>query len=320
MQTGIPVTEMNLPDSPESSTKMNGFPNYNSGSAMRSFLDARGLSVRKQWGQNFLINQRARDFIAGSLEAENGAAVWEIGSGLGNMTHELLKRGIKVTAFEIDPGFCSVLGELFARNKDFSLIRGDVLKTWKTTERAPYLLGNLPYTVAAMLIGNLIEGSCFFDKMIITVQKEVARRMAALPGSKDYSSISVLCASAYTMKIIMNLKGQSFYPVPHVDSAVVCFKRIINTSVPPPLFYPLVRSLFASRRKTIVNNLLNFIGRSCTIRNMGCNTAEIAAGALKTCGLTGGERAEELPCKTFFTLALELGNYIEEKNVHSRTD
>ena len=302
---------MNLPVLPDPSIKMADFPNYNSGPALRLFLDERGLSIRKQWGQNFLINPRARKTIVESLDAENGASVWEIGSGLGCMTHELLERGLKITAFEIDQGLCSVLEELFTVRRDFTLIRGDVLKTWKTAERAVYLLGNLPYTIAAALMGNLIENACFFLRMIITVQKEVAERMAAVPGSKDYSSISVLCSSAYTMKIIMTLKGQSFYPVPHVDSAVVSFERLPNAPLPPPLFYPLVRSLFASRRKTIANNLQNFIARSCTIKRG--TAAAIAGDVFKECGLTGSERAEKLPCDFFLALASGLGNYIEEK-------
>ena len=287
-------------------------PNYNSGSAMRSFMERRGLSFRKQWGQNFLINPGARNFIVNALEAESGSEVWEVGSGLGCMTTELLERELKVTAFEIDPGLCSVLDELFAARANFSLVRGDVLKTWKTAKRAQYFLGNLPYTIAAMLIGNLIEGSCFFPRMIITVQKEVAERMAAAPGSKEYSSISVLCASAYTMKIIMKLKGSSFYPAPRVDSAAVRFERLPGTQPPPPLFYPLLRALFSSRRKTIANNLENFLSRSCTIKKMaGREDAAVTEDALKACGLKGRERAENLSHDVFIELARELEKHEE---------
>ena len=286
-------------------------PNYNSGAALRSFLNERGLSIRKQWGQNFLINPGARKAIVDALEGESGESVWEIGSGPGCMTRELLERGLRLTAFEIDPGLCSVLEELFAPCPGFTLIRGDVIKTWKTAGKADYLLGNLPYRVAAMLMGNLIENSCFFNRMIITVQKEVARRMTAAPGSADYSSISVLCASAYSAKIIMTLKGQSFYPVPHVDSAVVRFERLPDAPLPPPLFYPLIRPLFLSRRKTIANNLLNFIARSCTIKGTGYTADSVTALVMKACGLTGGERAEKLPCETFFALAAELEGYID---------
>ena len=290
---------MSLPHLPD-------FPNYNSGAALRSFLNERGLSVRKKWGQNFLINPQARAAIVNALEAESGAPVWEIGSGLGCMTQQLLERGMKVTAFEIDPGFSSVLEELFSVYGNYTLIRGDVLKTWGKAEKAPYLIGNLPYTIAAILMGNLIEGFCFFSRMVITVQKEVALRMAAVPGSKDYASISVLCASAYSIKIIMTLKGSSFYPVPHVDSAVVRFDRLNNAPLPPALFYPLIRALFASRRKTIANNLLNFLGRSCTIKEKGIAAAEAAGAALKASGLTGKERAEQLSPSVFFALAKEL--------------
>lgn len=286
-------------------------PNYNSGAALRSFLHERGFSIRKQWGQNFLINPMARKTLADALDAECGSTVWEIGSGPGCMTHELLGRGLKTTAFEIDPGLCSVLEELFSAIPGFSLVRGDVLKTWKTAPKALYLLGNLPYTVAAMLMGNLIENNCFFSRMVITVQKEVAQRMAAAAGSADYSSISVLCSSAYTMKIIMTLKGRSFYPVPRVDSAAVRFDRLPNAKPYPALFCPLVRSLFAARRKTIANNLVNFINHSCTITGTGNAAGDVAALAMKNCGLKGSERAEMLTVDVFLALAGELGKTLK---------
>ena len=283
---------------------------YNSGPALRSFLHERGLSIRKQWGQNFLINPEARRAIVDALEAEKDAAIWEIGSGIGNMTSELLERGYKVQSFELDMGLSCLLEELFASNSNFSLIKGDVLKTWKTAERAPYLLGNLPYNIAAMLIGKLITEQCFFRRMIITVQKEVALRMTAAPGSKDYSSISILCASAYKAKIIMTLKGKSFYPVPHVDSSVIRFERDSSIELPPPIFYPLLRALFSARRKTIYNNLQKFIANSGTL-NTGI-AAELAQAAIKECSLNGRERAEMLNIETFFALANVLEKQVKD--------
>jgi len=282
---------------------------YNSGPALRSFLESRGLSIRKNWGQNFLINPQARRTLLDALEIERDMSVWEIGSGLGAMTAELLERGVNLTAFEIDPGFCAILSELFSGPR-FTLIQGDVLKTWKTAEPCPFLFGNLPYTTAAMLIGNLIEGLRIFDRMVATVQKEVALRMAARPGSKDYSSISVLCASVYSSKIIMTLKGPSFYPVPHVESAALRFDKLPNVIPPPPLFYPLIRSLFAARRKTIANNLENFLSRFDTIKERERKAA--AAAALEKSGIRGGERAEKLPVEAFFALAAELEKHGNE--------
>jgi 16S rRNA (adenine1518-N6/adenine1519-N6)-dimethyltransferase len=287
-------------------------PNYNSGPGLRSFLESRGLGIRKQWGQNFLINPRARKFIVDALEGEPGSGVWEIGSGPGSMTAELLGRGYRVTAFEIDPGFCSLLEELFAPlNKGgevFTLIRGDAVKTWETVPADPYLLGNLPYTIAAVLLGGFIEKGCFFKRMIVTVQKEVALRMAAPPGSKNYSSISVLCSSAYKIKPLMTLKGASFYPPPHVDSAVLCFERKSNPAQ-APLFYPLVRALFASRRKTVVNNLEHFFSLSGTIKK------DMVAAALEQSGVKGESRAERLPPEAFAALAAALEPYYKEKRI-----
>jgi 16S rRNA (adenine1518-N6/adenine1519-N6)-dimethyltransferase len=284
---------------------------YNSGPSLRAYLESRGLSIRKQWSQNFLINPRAREQLVSALCAENvpveKASVWEIGSGLGAMTAELLKNGLDVTAFEIDPGYCSILKELFAGQR-FSLIEGDVLKTWKSAPPSSYLFGNLPYATAALLMGNLIEGQRFFKRMVITVQKEVAQRMAAKPGSKDYSSISVLCASCYSAKIIMTLKGQSFYPVPHVDSAAIRFDKLPNAVQPPPLFYPLLRALFASRRKTIANNLQHFLSRFDTITR-GTHK-DIAEAALEKSAINGGDRAEKLPVEAFLALAFELEPYV----------
>ncbi|MDR1143966.1 MAG: 16S rRNA (adenine(1518)-N(6)/adenine(1519)-N(6))-dimethyltransferase RsmA [Spirochaetaceae bacterium] len=296
-----------MPLSPESFPLL---PNYNSGPALRAFLEGRGLGIRKQWGQNFLINPRARKFIVDALEGETGSGVWEIGSGPGCMTAELLERGFRVTAFEIDPGFCSLLEELFMPlNKEgevFTLIRGDAVKTWETVPAGPYLLGNLPYTVAAVLLGGFIENGCFFKRMIVTVQKEVALRMAAPPGSKNYSSISVLCSSAYRIKPLMNLKGASFYPPPHVDSTVLCFERK-NDPAQVPLFYPLVRALFASRRKTVANNLEHFSALSGTMKK------DMAAAALEQSGVPGEARAERLPPEAFAALAAVLEKYRGEK-------
>jgi 16S rRNA (adenine1518-N6/adenine1519-N6)-dimethyltransferase len=290
------------------------FPDYNSGPALRAYLEQRGLSIRSRWGQNFLVNPRARKAIADALEAEEGSGVWEIGSGMGSMTAELLQRNLKVRAFEIDPGFCSILEELFlSRGEAFTLIKGDVLKTWEAdTDDSPYLLGNLPYTIAALLLGNLIEKRRFFTRMAVTVQKEVAQRMAAPPGSKQYSSISVLCASAYTMKIFMNLKGPSFYPVPHVESAALRFERRRDAADPPALFYPLIRALFAARRKTVANNLEHFLVGSGRIQGKG-SAAGIAAAALEQSGIKGGDRAEKLPVEAFLSLAVELEKYVRGK-------
>ncbi|MDR2796748.1 MAG: 16S rRNA (adenine(1518)-N(6)/adenine(1519)-N(6))-dimethyltransferase RsmA, partial [Treponema sp.] len=235
--------------------------NYDSPGALKAFLDAHGLGMRKKFGQNFLINPEARKFLLDALDLEPGDGVWEIGPGLGAMTWGLLERGVRVKAFEIDPGFIKVLTDFFGTHPQFCLIPGDVLKTWPHAGEEKYMLGNLPYTIGSRLLGDFIEGNRFFKRMVVLLQRELVQRMVARPGSKDYSSFSVLCRSTYTIKPLKVLKGPSFYPVPHVDSQGL--RLDLRTDVDPrsypPGFRPLVRRLFASRRKTVKHNLYPFV-------------------------------------------------------------
>jgi 16S rRNA (adenine1518-N6/adenine1519-N6)-dimethyltransferase len=269
--------------------------NYNSSSALQTFLAENGLGMRKKFGQNFLINPGIRDALIRALNAEKGEGVWEIGPGLGAMTRLLLEQGLCVRAFEIDPGFTRILRELFSANANFTLVEGDVLKTWSAEPESPYLLGNLPYNIAATTLADFIEQGRLFKRMVVTVQREVARRMTAVPDSADYSSFSVLCASVYRVKPLMVIKSASFYPRPHVDSQAVLLElREDSGAYRPACLYPLVRRLFTSRRKTIKNNLAAF----CTARG---KPAAMAAEALEH--FNGGKRAENLTLEDFLALA-----------------
>jgi 16S rRNA (adenine1518-N6/adenine1519-N6)-dimethyltransferase len=278
--------------------------NYDSPAALRAFLEERGLGMRKKFGQNFLINPEARRKLVESLAPEKGEGLWEIGPGLGAMTRDLLERGCRVRAFEIDPGFCGVLRELFGKRESFFLVEGDALKTWRGKAGADYLIGNLPYNIAAVLLADMIEEGRLFKRMVVTVQREVARRMAAKPGSADYSSFSVLAASVYRVDLLMLIGGGSFYPPPRVDSQGVLLELL-----PPeeragsPLFYPLVRGLFGSRRKTIKNNLQGFVSSRAA---PGGDVRALSLAALEKCGIKPEERAENLSVARFRALALVL--------------
>jgi 16S rRNA (adenine1518-N6/adenine1519-N6)-dimethyltransferase len=283
--------------------------NYNSASALRSFLEQEGLGMRKKFGQNFLINPAVRKSLADALCANDGDEVWEIGPGLGAMTAMLLERGLKVKAFEIDSGFIGILKKTFNGEKKFSLVEGDVLKTWETQKPAPFLLGNLPYNIAAALLADFTEKGRIFSRMVVTVQKEVALRMAASAGSPDYSSFSVLCASAYRIKPLMVIRPASFYPRPNVDSMGVLLEKKDSGEEDggayPAVYYPLVRALFASRRKTIKNNMAGFISA-----RIGAKAAaqDICAAIFSENGLSGTERAEELEGGAFLSLAKSIEN------------
>jgi 16S rRNA (adenine1518-N6/adenine1519-N6)-dimethyltransferase len=275
--------------------------------------------MRKKYGQNFLINREARRRILDALEIREGDRVWEIGPGLGAMTRDLLDRGALVRAFEIDPGFIRILKELWGENRNFTLIEGDVLKTWRSEDpEGDYLLGNLPYTIGAVLLGDFIENRRFFKRMVITIQKEVARRMTSGPGKGDYTSLSVLCASAYTIRPVQVLYPSFFYPVPHVDSQALRFdlRTDMDPSGYPPFFYSLVRSLFSSRRKTVKNNLSVFVAslgkggvRNPLSKGGGGQVREIAEEVLKASGISPERRAETLSLEDFLGLARALEEY-----------
>jgi 16S rRNA (adenine1518-N6/adenine1519-N6)-dimethyltransferase len=283
-------------------------PNYNSPDDLRTFLNGNGMGMRKKFGQNFLINPAIRKALIEALEAETGESVWEIGAGLGAMTNPLLENGLSVRAFEIDQGFIGALKDFFSANEKFTLLEGDVLKTWPDQPPADYLLGNLPYNIAAALLADFIVKRRFFRRMIVTVQREVAMRMAASPGSQDYSSFSVLCASAYYVKPLMVIKSSSFYPRPNVDSQAVLMDLRDDAEhyQLPSCFYPLVRGLFSSRRKTIKNNLAAFISSrgKCSV-SLQSALDDIFAKS----GLEGDERAETLALEDFVALAEVIDNY-----------
>jgi len=277
--------------------------NYNSAAALRAFLDNERLGMQKKFGQNFLINPQVRNDLIKALDAPGGSEVWEIGPGLGAMTALLLEKGLIVKAFEIDNGFIRALKDIFAGNINFSLVEGDAMKTWKSQIPASqYLFGNLPYNIAAALIADFTEKGNVFSRAVVTVQKEVALRMSACAGSPDYSSFSVLCASVYKVKPLMVIHKDSFYPQPNVDSMGVLLEKKDECEY-PAIFYPLVRALFASRRKTIKNNLLTFLSSRFNIQAQELCSAVISQNALK-----GSERAEKLDLEAFLSLAKSIDN------------
>jgi len=244
-------------------------PDYNSPSELKKLLDSKGFSMQKKFGQNFLINQAAREKLIEELELSEGCKVWEVGPGLGAMTCGLLEKGAELTVFEIDRGFAALIKEFFqeeAADNRFKLVEGDVLKTWYSQtqngkEIPDRFFGNLPYNIAATIIADTIEKNIRFERCVFTVQKEVAVRMCAKPGSEEYSSLSVLCGWAYDVKPFLDLSGSSFWPKPNVDSRAVIFTK--KTDFPgckaPELFVKMQRSLFSSRRKTVRNNLQAFL-------------------------------------------------------------
>jgi 16S rRNA (adenine1518-N6/adenine1519-N6)-dimethyltransferase len=265
-------------------------PDYDSPSALKAILEAEGLAMSKRFGQNFLISRGARVRVLSELKAESGASVWEIGPGIGSMTALALEAGLAVTAFEIDHGFARLLKRIFGAEPRFRLVEGDFMQTWAAelaeAGKAPdRVFGNLPYSAANAIVAALLEGGLVPPRMAFTVQKEAALRMASKPGTKDYSAFSVLCTSACKVRLAFDLGAASFWPAPRVTSTVVTLepRREPVAAGDRKGFSTFVRSGFASRRKTLKNNL----------RAVGRDEAAVAA-ALESLGIRADVRAEAL--------------------------
>ncbi len=286
-------------------------PDYDSPAQLKTFLEERGMSMQKKFGQNFLVNRDARRRLIDALQVEEGTTVWEVGPGLGAMTDEMLRRGCVVTAFEIDHGFADTLRQIFApyiEKGQFTLVEGDVLKTWKPYFKEHGLpqrfFGNLPYNVAAAIVADMISEGARFDRSIITVQKEVAERMAAKFGTDNYSSFSVLCQWAYDVTNVMDLAGGCFWPRPNVDSRSVAFvkKEQFPCCKDPKLFMTMLRVLFAQRRKTIKNNLNTMNGLKGNVD-----------AVLERAGIAANIRAETLSGEQMLALSDVLYDFFAEQ-------
>lgn len=279
--------------------------NPDSPGEIRALLSARGLTLKKRWGQNFLINRGARERLVSLLDVNGGETTWEIGPGLGSMTGLLLEKSARLLAFELDRGICRYLTENLGDLPAFTLIPGDFLETWKQAVadhgRPDRVLGNLPYRSASLMIADLVEGGLRPGIMIFTVQRELADRMCSRPGTKSYSSFSVLCQSCFEVSGRGDLKPGSFYPVPEVVSTIVEMRPRPGAPEGPvlALLSELARGLFAARRKTIRNNV-------SSARVLSLASPEAVLAALQKAGVDPGRRAEELPPETFVQLAREL--------------
>ncbi|NLA92101.1 MAG: ribosomal RNA small subunit methyltransferase A [Spirochaetales bacterium] len=279
------------------------FP-YNSPLAIIELLKEENLALSKKFGQNFLISPPAWEKIIESLGPLEGERVWEIGPGLGVLTHLLLQKRAIVSAFEIDHGFCRILRErAFVGEENFTLIEGDFLKTWPqvfSQEGAPAIIcGNLPYNVGSICIARLLEEQCLPERMSFTLQREVGERLMASEGSKLFSPLSILAQIDYEVEQVMSLKSGVFFPPPKVDSVVISFKRrsapLVDVAEREG-FLRVVNDLFAQRRKTVRNNLLG--GQTGALYGR-----EGVLKALALAGIKEGERAEKISIETLLNLS-----------------
>ncbi|WP_066674755.1 16S rRNA (adenine(1518)-N(6)/adenine(1519)-N(6))-dimethyltransferase RsmA [Clostridium septicum] len=216
----------------------------------------------KSLGQNFLIDDSVPRDIVNGAEVDENDLVIEIGPGVGTLTAQLLKRAKKVVAIELDNDLIPILQQEIGDNPKFTLIHNDALKVDFNEiigeEKSVKLVANLPYYVTTPIIVKLLKEDYKFKSLTIMIQKEVAERMNAEPGNKDYGALSLLVQYYCNTSIVRRVPPQCFIPRPKVDSIVIRLERLEEPKVKvenEKLFFDIIRSSFNMRRKTLWNGV-----------------------------------------------------------------
>ena len=224
-------------------------------------LDSHSLAPRHSLGQNFLIDHNLIRKLVDAAGVSSADTILEVGPGTGALTEELLSRGAQVIAAELDQGLAGLLREHFQGQPRFSLIEGDALETKRSLApaitqslagRGFKLVANLPYAAATPIISNLLLDYPSCTGLYVTIQREVADRLMASPGSKDYGAHSVIAHVTSTQKLIATLPLECFWPRPKVTSAMIGLERRAAPLVDNPhAFADFVQKLFEQRRKQL---------------------------------------------------------------------
>lgn len=230
-------------------------------SVTKHILRAFELHASRRLGQNFLISPGVVRAVVEAAEIRQGDRVLEIGPGIGTLTQGLLEAGAEVTAVELDKKLPAVLAETLRGYEHLNIVQGDILKT-----DIPALMGDVPFKVAANLpyyittpiLLALLEKKLPIMRIVTMVQKEVAERMTASPGGKDYGALSVAVQYHTEPEIVLDVPPSCFFPAPEVDSAVVACavrKTPAVAAEDEALFFRIVKAAFGQRRKTLSNAL-----------------------------------------------------------------
>ena len=229
-------------------------------------MEKHSFNLKKMYGQNFIIDENIINNIIDKSEIDKDTLVIEVGPGAGSLTYKLGKYAGYVIAYEIDTSLRDLLSENISDLNNVKVIYQDFLKSnikidiEKYNYKKIYLVANLPYYITTPIILKVIEDDLPIDKMVVMVQKEVGDRFKAVPGTKDYSSLSVYLNYYYEVKKVLDVSKNVFIPKPNVDSIVIEFKKKDNLQYlkNKELFFKLVRDSFKQKRKTIKNNLKEY--------------------------------------------------------------
>lgn len=265
---------------------------------VKQILKENNLNAKKQFGQNFLIDNNILNKIAHSASINSDTVVVEIGPGMGALTEKLLEKAYKVICYEIDTDMVHILQNRFSDYiKDNKLVinHKDFLKADLEKDLEGYknikVVANLPYYITTPILIKICEELTELDEMIVMMQKEVALRICGKPSTKDYNALSVLIQYNHEASLLFDVGRGCFFPEPDVTSSIVKIKKInpILKPINEEFFYTFNRNIFKQRRKTLVNNLkqsytytkeeieevLNNLSLSLTIRSEALKVEEI---------------------------------------------
>ena len=273
---------------------------------MKPLLEAHGFHFSKAKGQNFLIARWVQEEIARQSGVDQTVGVLEIGPGIGPLTQQLCLNAKKVCAVELDKRLQPILKTTVGEFENLQIIWDDVLKqdvkklvAEQFSGLRPMACANLPYYITSPILTALLEAECF-QAVTVMVQKEVAQRIAAKPGTADYSAFTVFCQYYAQPEILFDVPAHCFLPQPKVTSAVVTLRT--RKELPweihsKEIFFRTVRASFAMRRKKLTNGLAS------GFPELGKAGAE---DVIRSCGLSENVRGETLDIGQFAAIANEI--------------
>lgn len=271
---------------------------------MQAVLNRYGFSFKKKFGQNFLTNDAILEEIVDAADITKDDFVVEIGPGIGTLTQVLSERAGKVLAVELDSKLIPILDDTLAFCKNVEVINQDILKidlnqlAKEKNEGRPFkVVANLPYYITTPILLNLLTNHVPAESITVMVQKEVADRMQAGPGSKDYGALSLAIQYYTEPEYICTVTPNNFMPQPKVDSAVIRLDRRTKpavTGIDEDKLFDIIRSTFVQRRKTLLNSLSN-------ATKLGVTKDEIRS-AIAQLGWDENIRGEKLTLEQFAEL------------------
>jgi len=272
---------------------------------IRALLDRHGFRFSKSMGQNFLVEPWVPRRTAEVSGASAGVGVLEVGPGIGPLTEQLAKLAERVVSVELDKSLLPVLEETMAAYPNVEIVPGDIMKLDIPALCGEKLAGlpvvacaNLPYNITTPVITAFLEAGCF-QSVTVMIQREVAQRICAAPGTGEYGAFTVFCQYYADSALLYDVPPSCFYPAPKVTSSVI--RMAVRGRPPaevgdPALFFRIVRGAFGQRRKTLINALQAVLGLE----------KALVRQAVLDCGLPEDVRGERLGFADFAKLSLAL--------------